>query len=154
MKLKGKTLIELTDVNTGEVTTVEHENMMTNALNIFFNYNPMGLFNTLVNTRTIKYFNKYFIPICPNLLGGILLFSEALEENADKLLVGSSELPMAYASNNTNPYDDTMRGSMNLNESMAIDKGYKFVWDFTTSQGNGTIAALALTSCYGGALRR
>ena len=151
MKLKGKTTIELTDVNTGEVTTVEHENMMTNALNIFFNHNPMGLFNTLVNTRTIKYFNKYFIPICPNLLGGILLFSEALEENADKLLVGSSELPMAYASNNTNPYDDTMRGSMNLNESMAIDKGYKFVWDFTTSQGNGTIAALALTSCYGGA---
>ena len=37
MKLKGKTLIELTDVNTGEVTTVEHENMMTNALNIFLN---------------------------------------------------------------------------------------------------------------------
>ena len=62
MKLKGKTTIELTDVNTEEVTTVEHENMMTNALNIFFNHNPMGLFNTLVNTRTIKYFNKYFIP--------------------------------------------------------------------------------------------
>ena len=77
MKLKGKTIIELTDVNTGEVTTVEHENMMTNALNIFFSHNPMGLFNTLVNTRTIKYFNKYFIPICPNLLGGILLFSKS-----------------------------------------------------------------------------
>ena len=61
--------------------------MMTNALNIFFNHNPMGLFNTLVNTRTIKCFNKYFIPICPNLLGGILLFSERLEENAEKLLV-------------------------------------------------------------------
>ena len=151
MKLKGKTTIELTDVNTGEVTTVEHENMLTNALNIFFNHNPMGLFNTLVNTRTIKQFNKYFIPICPNLLGGILLFPETLEENADKILIGSGELPMAYASNNANPYDDTMRGSMNLNESMAIDNGYKFVWDFTTSQGNGTIAALALTSCYGGA---
>lgn len=151
MKLKGITTIELRDVNTGEVTTVEQENMVTNALGNFFGSNPMGVFNSLVNSRTIKHFNRYFIPICPNLLGGILLFSEALEENADKLLVGSAELPMAYASNNANPYDDVKRGSMNLNESMAITNGYKFVWDFSTSQGNGTIAALALTSCYGGA---
>ena len=151
MKLKGTTRIELTDVNTGEVSVVEKENMMTKVLHHFFNYNPMGVFNTLVNTRTIKAFNKYFIPICPNLLGGILLFSQRLEENGDKILVGSSELPMAYASNNANPYDDTKRGSMNLNESMAIENGYRFVWDFGTSQGNGTIGALALTSCYGGA---
>lgn len=151
MRLKGKTTIELTDVNTGEVEIVEHENMMTNALNIFFNNNPMGLFNRLSNSQTIKYFDKYFVPICPNLLGGILLFSEALEENADKILVGTSELPMGYASNNTNPYDDAKRGSMNLNETMPIDNGYKFVWDFATSQGNGTIAALALTNYLGGA---
>ena len=151
MKLKGKTTIELTDVNTGEVEAVEQENMLTNALSNFFNNNPMGLFNYMSNTRTIKYFNKYFAPICPNLLGGILLFPEALEENADNILVGSSQLPMGYASNDANPYDDTMRGSMNLNESMAITNGYKFVWDFSTSQGNGTIAALALTSCFGGA---
>lgn len=151
MKLKGKTTIELTDVNTGEVTTVEQENMLTNVLNNFFNHNPMGLFNSMSNARTLKYFNKNFLPICPNLLGGILLFSETLEEDADNFFVGSSQLPMGYASNNANPYDDTMRGSMNLNETMAIENGYKFVWDFSTSQGNGTIAALALTNCYGGA---
>ena len=150
MKLKGKTTIELTDVNTGEVEIVEHENMMTNALNNIFNHNPFGIYNIMLSTASSKYFDKYFIPICPNLLGGILLFSEALEENVDNILVGSSQLPMGYAANNANPYDDTKRGSMNLNESMAIDKGYRFVWDFTTSQGNGTIAALALTSCYGG----
>jgi hypothetical protein len=108
MKLKGTTRIELTDVNTGEVSVVEKENMMTNVLHHFFNYNPMGVFNTLVNTRTIKAFNKYFIPICPNLLGGILLFSQRLEENGEKILVGSSELPLAYASNNANPYDDEL----------------------------------------------
>lgn len=49
---------------------------------------------------------------------------------------------MAYASNNANPYDDTKRGSMNLNETMAIENGYKFVWDFSTSQGyNGSGSA-------------
>ena len=58
---------------------------------------------------------------------------------------------MAYASNNANPFEDARRGSMNLNESMAVTNGYRFVWDFATSQGNGTIAAAALTSCYGGA---
>ena len=60
MKLKGTTRIELTDVNTGEVSVVEKENMMTNVLHNFFNYNPMGVFNTLVNTRTIKMFNSNF----------------------------------------------------------------------------------------------
>ena len=70
MKLKGKTTIELTDVNTGELTTVEQENMLTNVLPDFFNHNPMGLFNSMSDARTLKYFNKHFLPICPNLLGG------------------------------------------------------------------------------------
>lgn len=150
MKLKGKTTIELTDVNTGEVSTVEEENMITNALDYFFNSNPMGVFTYLQTTDTIKYFNKYFIPMCPNILGGIMLFSEPLEESVENILPNTNVMPMAYAANNANPYEDTKRGSMNLNESMAITNGYKFVWDFATSQGNGTIAAVALTSCYGG----
>lgn len=150
MKLKGKTTIELTDMNTGEVTTVEEENMITNALRYFFNSNPMGAFSYLQTTDTIKYFNKYFIPMCPKLLGGIMLFSETLEEDVENILPNTNVMPMAYAANNANPYEDVKRGSMNLNESMPITNGYKFVWDFATSQGNGTIAAVALTSCYGG----
>lgn len=39
---------------------------------------------------------------------------------------------------------------MNLVESKALDDGYKFVWEFTPSQGNGTIAAVGLTSAKGG----
>lgn len=31
-----------------------------------------------------------------------------------------------------------------------LDNGYRFVWEFTPSQGNGTIAAVALTSAQGG----
>lgn len=150
MKLKGKTTIELTDVNTGEVTTVEEENMVTNALNYFFNSNPMGVFNYLTNQNSMKLFNEAFIPICPKILGGIMLFSEKLEEDVDNIFPQSDLMPMAYAANNANPYEDSKRGSMNLNESMPITNGYRFVWDFATSQGNGTIAALALTSCYGG----
>lgn len=150
MKLKGKTTIELTDVNTGEVTTVEDENMITNALQYFFNSNPMGTFVQLGNTDRIVNYNEAFIPMCPKLLGGILLFPETLKEDKENILPNTNVMPMAYAANNANTYEDTKRGSMNLNESMPITNGYKFVWDFATSQGNGTIAAVALTSCYGG----
>ena len=40
---------------------------------------------------------------------------------------------------------------MNLTESMKLSDGFKFVWEFTPSQGNGTIAAVGLTSKHGGA---
>ena len=40
---------------------------------------------------------------------------------------------------------------MNLTESMKLADGFKFVWEFTPSQGNGTIAAVGLTSKHGGA---
>ena len=62
----------------------------------------------------------------------------------------SAVLPVAYASNDVNATADTQRGSMNLVESKALDDGYKFVWEFTPSQGNGTIAAVGLTSAKGG----
>ena len=40
---------------------------------------------------------------------------------------------------------------MNLTESTKLTDGYKFVWEFTPSQGNGTITAVGLTSKHGGA---
>ena len=36
--------MELTDVNTGEVTTITEENMVTNAVNDILGTNPMGVF--------------------------------------------------------------------------------------------------------------
>lgn len=89
------------------------------------------------------------LPICPNMIGGILLFSQALPEEADYIYASSRNLPVAYASNNVNSTANLARGSMNLTESKALENGYKFVWEFTPSQGNGTIAA-ALTSAQGG----
>lgn len=62
----------------------------------------------------------------------------------------SGNLPVAYASNDVNSTSNTARGSLNQTESKALDNGYKFVWEFTPSQGNGTISAVALTSKQGG----
>lgn len=150
MKLKGTMVMELTDVNTSEVETVTEENMVTNAVNNILGLNPMGIFYCEAEYSTGMVWTGTLLPICPNMIGGILLFSKALGENADNIYVQSDNLPVAYASNNVNSTANLARGSLNLTESKKLDNGYKFVWEFTPSQGNGTIAAVALTSALGG----
>lgn len=150
MKLKGTMVMELTDVNTSEVETVMEENMVTNAVNNILGLNPMGIFYCEAEYSTGMVWTGTLLPICPNMIGGILLFPKALEENADNIYVQTDNLPVAYASNNVNSTANTARGSLNLTESKKLDNGYKFVWEFTPSQGNGTIAAVALTSALGG----
>lgn len=150
MRLKGKMVMELTDVNTSEVETIVEENMVTNAVNYILGRNPMGIFYVEADYSTGLVWTGNLLPICPNMIGGILLFPKTLEENADNLYVKSDNLPVAYASNNVNSTANTARGSLNLTESKALDNGYKFVWEFTPSQGNGTIAAIGLTSAKGG----
>lgn len=152
MKIRGTMVLELTDENTGEVERMEETNMVTNAVNHILGLNPMGIFYAASGEYDSHLiWNSYLLPICPNMIGGILLFSSALEEDAENIYVGSGNLPVAYASNDVNATADTARGSLNLTESKVLDNGYKFVWEFTPSQGNGTITAVALTSALGGA---
>ena len=152
MKLKGEMVLELTDKNTGEVETVKETNMITNAVNHLLGINPAALwYKTSGEYDASLMWNDNMLPICPNMIGGLLLFSKTLTEDADNIYPSSDNLPVAYASNNVNSTANTARGSMNLTESKALDNGYKFVWEFTPSQGNGTIAAVGLTSKQGGA---
>lgn len=71
--------------------------------------------------------NDELLPICPNMIGGILLFPSSITEQADNLYLPSTNLPVAYASNDVNATANTKRGSMNLVESEALSNGYKFV---------------------------
>ena len=68
--MKGKTIIELTNVNTGEVTTYEDENLITYGANKY------------INTGYINY-NSYrthrdMLPVSKRALGGILLFDNTI----------------------------------------------------------------------------
>ena len=151
-RITGNLLIELEDVNTGTVETVSETNMVTNAINDILGTNPMGAFyKTGGRYDTQLEWNDEMLPICPNMLGGLLLFPGAVTEQADNIYLSSNNLPGAYASNDVNATGNVRRGSMNLTESMVIENGYKFVWEFTPSQGNGTIAAVGITSKQGGA---
>ena len=145
-------MIELEDQNTGAVETVSETNMVTNAVNDILGFNPMGAFyKTGGRYDDQVVWNDTLLPICPNMMGGILLFPAAVTEDASNIYLSSNNLPVAYASNDVNATANVKRGSMNLTESMALPDGYKFVWEFTPSQGNGTIAAVGITSKQGGA---
>ena len=148
----GNLVIELEDQNTGNVETVSETNMVTNAVNDILGVNPMGvMYKAGGQYDDSLTWNDALLPICPNMIGGILLFPGSITEQADNIYLPSTNLPVAYASNDVNATANTKRGSMNLTESTKLTDGYKFVWEFTPSQGNGTITAVGLTSKQGGA---
>ncbi len=143
--LVGTTRIELTDVHTGKTETFENHNMVTNALRDIFM--PLGLSN-----RPSKYFNE-FVPYYAKLLGGILCFDTEIKEDADNYypppqanLVGCA---VYGVQNNTK---NTYRGGFNQTESEVNlkDRYVKYVYDFATSQANGTIASVCHTHANGG----
>ena len=103
MKLKGTMVLELMDAVTGEVETVTEENMVTEAVNNILGLNPLGIFyKTVGEYDEALLWNGTLLPICPNMIGGILLFSQTVEEKEDNVYLSSKMLPVAYASNNVN----------------------------------------------------
>lgn len=143
MALKGTTMIELTNVKTGEKEVYKDTNMVTNAMTDIFRKNLGGMLYC-INGAPGDFYGT-IVPFIKNGLGGILLFSDPLEEDVDKYFAPSTNPCVGYASNDVNSGTNVKRGSLNLTESVEIENGFKFVWDFTTSQANGTISALALT---------
>ncbi len=140
---QGITKIELTDVKTQAKEVVEERNLVTQAISDLLRLNPSAMFYNLEGPRAL--WTDHIFPIASKSLGGLLCFEKRLEENPQNYIVPSDNLITAYASNNVNSTDNPKRGSLNLAESKALKNGYQFVWDFTTSQGNGRIAALSLT---------
>lgn len=146
MGVKGKTVIELTDVNTGKVEKHEDCNMITNGLQEFLD--PCGSWgiypfaNESVRNTAVR----------NTLTGGIFLFDSKLDEdvtntyaNASVKMVGNGALGISNGSSVTE------LGSYNSAESgVQADGSIKYVYDFLTSQANGTIQSVCLTSKAGG----
>ena len=138
--IKGKSKIELKNIKTGEVKIYENENMITDLFNIL--PSPMNFYSAL---------SKFEYPIWKNVFGGILIFNKHIDENQSTIIPFGDNQPFASAGNNSNTTERTDRGSFNETESgIQSDGSVKMVWDFATSQGNGTINALALTTAKGG----
>ena len=138
--IKGKSKIELTNVKNGEVKIYENENTITDLFDIL--PSAMNFYSAL---------SKFEYPIWKNVFGGILLFPKQIEENKSTVIPAGDNQPFACAGNDTNTGTRSDKGSFNETESMVQrDGSIKMVWDFTTSQANGNINALALTTGKGG----
>lgn len=148
--MKGKTIIELTDVNTKEVKRIEDNNMFTDALDSVFFQIPWWSSNAAVGESNTSGGLGQLVPIIGRALGGLLLFPENIEENAETIFAPANNKPTAIAGYNAYSGEDSRRGSFNDIESGKITNGYRFVWDFPTSAGNGVIKCASLTSTRGG----
>lgn len=138
-KIVGNTKIELTNVRTGKKEVYEKHNMLTGHLSNILSINPFG---------TVNAFS--LLPLVGRVLGGVALFPETKTEDINNSILFDDFT--AYAQLNTNGTTDVNRGSFNMIESGPINSGgkdgYRFIWDWGTSQGNGTYNCIALTHPY------
>ena len=136
MALKGSATIELTNAD-GSKEVIKHDNMITNAVNDLLK-SQRGELATIM--KHMKNGESY----AQALFGGILLFGETLDTDANKYFLPTTNI-VGYASQDAYGGLDVARGSVNSSESgLQEDGSYKFVWDFATSQANGKISAIAL----------
>ena len=136
MAIKGSATIELTNAD-GTKQIIKHDNMITNAVaDMFRSY--MG------DMPLIHKLNFYDYTYAGTIFGGLLLFDDILNDDASDYAIPSTKIT-GYASNTAYSGKDLSRGSRNIAESgLQEDGSYKLVWDFGTSQGNGTIQSIAL----------
>ncbi len=139
--LKGHAKIELTDVNTGEQKVIEHDNMFTQA--IYNNLNN-GWDQMVGGLDTLRSWN---LPLVTTTLGGIALFAENIPESELQTFFPENNEVLGYAGEIAADGTSKFWGSRNFLETENFDeetKTVKWVWDFGTSQANGTIKALGL----------
>lgn len=145
IKLKGHTKIELTDVNTGEVECIEHDNMITTGLSAWTNNHGGARCSILsqINSDIVRR------ELWKTLLGGIYLFDTAIPVSAKYMPAGTHMTANSFfgASNSGTPVE---LGSYNSVESHFNDNEIVLVYDWLTSQGNGTINSVCLCSQMGG----
>ena len=139
--IRGEATIELFDAKTGELQKkVKEHNLVTNALRYMMN----------IVVACGGDLEEQVFPIATRALGGIILFDGPLDEDVKNVYLPTKGTHIVgYAGTDTNT-SDVNRGSFNSAESGPIDNGYKSVWDFGTSQANGTIRSAARTSAWAG----
>lgn len=147
--MKGLCKIQLIDNETGRIVKeTQDENMVTAALNRVLNPPPI-FFAESTSNDYYNYIHR-FLESPQQPLGGVILWSEQIPEDANTIFPPNPSAQVGYAGDDAYTGDNPFRGSYNTAESGQTDTGCKFVWDFPTSQANGTIRCVTLTSAKGG----
>lgn len=141
MALHGHAKIELHNVKTGETKVIEEKNMLTNWIRDICSPHPQLLG---ANASSLS---------ADDLFGGIGLYDEQMNENADDYYqhLNMQMIGHASVSNTTVSTYDKTYGVYNENASDTSEvytKKYVFDWDL--EHGNGTISSLGLLPARGG----
>lgn len=149
--LKGKVSIQLRDAKTGRITDEVHgENTLTGALDSMINDSDFGLGNMAFNNAAVSGAGiTNNSPLYAVALGGIQLFNSFSNPmDVNDLYEPLSNPPVAYASKeNLGTLGDSKLGTYNSVESSVSQdkKTVTMVYDWSSSQGNGQIGAVALS---------
>lgn len=139
--MKGKTTFTLCDAQSGRIIKqIEKHNMVTDAVQNILRFPKYAIARGLSPSAALG----SFLPIYKNLMGGLLLFENNIEENAAQCRLPANNRIIGHAGDE---YAGTaeMRGTLNRNETYATEDGYHFTWDFATDKANGTIRCASLT---------
>lgn len=159
--MKGHCKIEVFKDNKLQ-KVIEKDNLITDAIGQILSP-PFPDFWECYNSTKVNPLKNYS-PIYKNLLGGIFLFNSQRDASKDHVLPTLQDLKSYIGSCSAQPFTGTTtktKGVINQNESMEIDGGYKYVWDFNTralEEGEEedavdfTISSLSLTSSAAGAV--
>ena len=146
-KIHGHTKIELTDVKTGKKQVIEHDN--TFQAGVLANYmRSLGAFNNNpYDNDSWSGQDKW-----RNLVGGILLFRDAIDDSNGEVpyMPSGNQMTANGAYGVTNNGTPVELGNWNSIESTVGASSIVMVYDWDTSHGNGTIGAICLTSETGG----
>ena len=151
MALHGHTLIELTNTETGEVRTIEDDNIVTNYIKeTILPRGILGLngYTWFTNRESVNWKDD----MLESYTKGLLLFDAPIDEDPDMMSPPAGVRMTGHAGYNSYSGKDLSIGSYNEAESGKIENGFKHVWDFGTSQGNGPISCACLTTQAGGIL--
>ena len=135
-RIKGRTKIVLTDVNTGRQEIQHDENMLTDAVYKFFEANFLGI-NQIYD----------YIPMT-SLFNGVFCFRDPLTESAGNIFPAANNPLVANGGPTAKPLGNTSttRGNPVSNAWETGDGYIKMVWLWDLTEGNGTISAVSLTS--------
>lgn len=145
INLKGHAKIELTNTVTGEIQVIEEDNFITDLIKDSVQNNPFG-------PDLMKYIrSNYPTPTAfiNNLFGGLLIFDKSMGEDPSKYHIHPGVTTIGQGYDKAYTGKGTTFGSYNESESVTPSKlvaghTFKKVWDFSTSQANGTIGSICL----------
>lgn len=136
-RVHGHTKIVFIDKSGRETVKFDKDNLVTDALNKIFESNYFG---------AIDY--SMLMPAIKKVVGGVVLFEDTLgNDGSDIWIPKSFDNKITGHAGQTVPAslaDDITRGIPNTVSSVALSNGYKLVWNFPETQGNGDISAVGL----------